>query len=112
MAWEPTQEYVLDLKGDLEGRYQARNDRIDGWRAMLRDEVDIQIPEAYRTTTQEIRLGLPRIWVRRTVGVLTSEALRSRCRRRRTRPTPMYGTRPHASGSCRPSGGRSNASST
>ena len=46
MAWEPTQEYVLDLKGDLEGRYQARNDRIDGWRAMLRDEGDIQIPEA------------------------------------------------------------------
>jgi hypothetical protein len=76
MAWEPTQEYVLDLKGDLEGRYQARNDRIDGWRAMLRDEVDIQIPEAYRTTTQEIRLGLPRIWVRRTVGVLTSEDFR------------------------------------
>ena len=67
MAWEPTQDYVLDLKGDLEGRYQGRNDRIDSWRSMLRDDVDIQVPEAYRTTTQDIRLGLPRIWVRRTV---------------------------------------------
>ena len=76
MAWEPTQDYVLDLKGDLEGRYQGRNARSDGWRSLLRDDVDIQVPEAYRPTTQDIRLGLPRIWVRRTVGVLTAEEFR------------------------------------
>lgn len=73
MAWEPTKDYVLDLKNDLGDRYRGRNERIDGWRSLLRDDVEINIPEAYRTTTKDIRLGLPRIWVRRTVGVLTSE---------------------------------------
>ncbi len=61
MAWEPTQDYVLDLKNDLGDRYRGRNERIDGWRALLRDDVEINIPEAYQTTTKDIRLGLPRI---------------------------------------------------
>jgi hypothetical protein len=60
------------LKDELRSRYEGRNQRIMGWRKLRRDEVPINLPPAYRTTATEVKLALPRVWIRRAVGLLAN----------------------------------------
>ena len=75
-GWTPTRQHILSLKSDLELLYAGRTSRRDAWREMLRDEIDILVPDDLRTTTVDIKLGLPRTFVRRTVQTVTAEPLR------------------------------------
>jgi hypothetical protein len=69
---------VLRLTEELRDRYRGRNNRILDWRKIRRDEVTINLPPAYRTTATEVKLALPRVWVRRAVGILASRPFKVR----------------------------------
>ena len=69
---------LKELVSELKSRYAPRNERITTWRKLRRDEVKIDIPAAYLQTAQIVKLGLPKVWLRRVVSVLTARPFKVR----------------------------------
>ena len=68
----PTEHYVRDLEQHVIAEFSERNARIERLRRLRYMEEPVDIPEAYRATTREVRTPIAHEQIKRVVGSLTA----------------------------------------